>query len=421
MKELLVFVGGYFPSYSAPGMVLEKMIPELQKYYRITIISPRRSNHQFGDHFIHNGCDVFEVSDYLQDRCVESMGFKYKAWRVLQEVWRIIERHPIFVFNQHKASSLAERLNSEFGFHAILSISFPPYAHLVAWALKRRHPEMRWVAYSTDTMYHHPMMKSWWGRMTLSHLAKRELQAYQHADAVFLAPEIYALRNEMFADGQVIPQKQEYILSIDAQHMNCTPRCAETFEVVYAGAFYEEIRNPRWFVSVIRKVLEQNFKVRFSFYLVSNACRDQFADLQMHFPNGVRVCPPVLPSELRRIMSEADVLLNFSNDADQFSPSKFYDYLARGLPIVDVVYPHRKINEVEKRHPLCLTLVNNEDADRAARVLMDFFIRTAGMSLSYNDIKSLYPEYLPENALRSLAACLDDFHQEKDAEGVARL
>lgn len=102
------------------------------------------------------------------------------------------------------------------------------------------------------------------------------------------------------------------------------------------------------------------------------------------------------------IMRSADFLLNFSNDADQFSPSKIFDYVATGRPILNVAYPNRKVNDVLLRNPLSLTVVNYGDVHKSAKEVEAFIVKNGGERLGYDELRSLYSEYLPENALKAL-------------------
>ena len=328
-------------------------------------------------------------------------------WRFIQNIWFGVQNQPLFVYSIRNTLKIAERLQQEHMFHAIISVSFPPYTHIVAAIFKHRHPNVKWVAYSTDTFFEHKYLSSWFRRLQMGGVLRRELRAYKRADAVFMTPEIYALRNRMFPDGEVKPLLQNYILSLPEQNndINDIPsECREREDIhfVYTGVFYESMRNPYWFVKVMRHLLGNHRNFIFDFFLVTDTCKDIIESIAKDFPRNVVIHPAVLPSEVGSRMKQSDFLLNFSNDADQFSPSKIFDYIAVGRPILNISYPGRKVNDVLVKNPLALTLVNDGDICESAEKVESFVEINLGKSLRYDELQSLYAEYFPEDALKEL-------------------
>lgn len=408
-RRLLVLLGGYYPSYGAPGIVFEKMIPVLREHYEITILTPRRVTHDLGSVFTYNGVFVHEISDWINDRVVESArrGVAPLVLRFMQRIWWVCQKQPMFTYSIRNTLKCAERLHLERRFDAMLSVSFPPYTHIAAEIFKARHPDVKWGAYSTDTLFDHKVLRSKWHKLFMQDVLSWEMQAYSHADCVFFTPEIYAWRNRMFPNDEVSPLLLNYLLSLPAtsdvtRDVAARHDACDTILFVYAGVFYERTRDPSWFADVMRELIAKNDNLLFHFYLVTDACKDVIEAVVKDFPQNVFIRPPVLPSEVAMIMRRADFLLNFSNDADQFSPSKIFDYVATGRPILNVAYPKRKVNDVLLRNPLSLTVVNDGDVHKSAKEVESFVERNLGKSLGNDDLKSLYAEYLPENVLKEL-------------------
>ena len=408
-KRVLVLLGGYYPSYGAPGIVFEKMLPVLREHYEITILTPRRVAHDLGSFFTYNGVFVHEISDWINDRVVENSrrGLVPLALRFMQRIWWVCQKQPMFTYSIRNTLKCAERLHRECVFDAVISVSFPPYTHIAAATFKARHPELKWVAYSTDTLFDHKVLRSKWHKLFMQDVLSWEMQAYSHADCVFFTPEIYAWRNRMFPNGEVSPLLLNYLLSLPVTSDTPLDVAArhdanDTIHFVYAGVFYERTRDPSWFADVMRELIAKNDNFLFDFYLVTDACKDVIEAVAKDFPQNVFIRPPVQPSEVTMIMRSADFLLNFSNDADQFSPSKIFDYVATGRPILNVAYPNRKVNDVLLRNPLSLTVVNDGDVHKSAKEVEAFIVKNGGERLGYDELRSLYSEYLPENALKAL-------------------
>jgi len=412
-QSLLVLLGGYYPSYGAPGIVFEKMIPVLRKHYEITILTQKRTKHDLGDVFTYNDVTVHEVSDWINDRVVSRTTNRLGRlmWRCVQNIWWLLQNQPLFTFNIRNTLKYAEELHNLENFDAVFSVSFPPYTHFVAALLKSRHPDLKWCAYSTDTLFGHGIFRRRWKKILMKGVLLREIKVYGLADSVFFTPEIYGWCNRMFPNQEVKPESLNYLLTLPAQ--NCQPSekignqgVESPIHFVYAGVFYERTRDPHWFVQVMRRLLAKNKKFIFDFYLVTDVCKDVIEAVADEYPKNVILHPPVLPAEVLHVMRAASVLLNFSNDADQFSPSKIFDYVATGRPIVNVSYPGRVVDKVLVKNPLALTIINGSDIDRCSEEIEKFVSKNHMKSLNVDELSNLYSEYLPENALKPLISSL---------------
>jgi hypothetical protein len=122
----------------------------------------------------------------------------------------------------------------------------------------------------------------------------------------------------------------------------------------------------------------------------------------------VFIRPAVSGEEIQRILRAADVLLNFSNDLDNFSPSKTFDYVATGRPIIDVVYKGREQNEVFKKYPALLEIENSGDIEADAKNLFNFIGASSEKKLKNDQIGELYSEYMLPTVVAELIGRLNE-------------
>lgn len=105
----------------------------------------------------------------------------------------------------------------------------------------------------------------------------------------------------------------------------------------------------------------------------------------------------VPPDKARRLLQSADVLLSIGNTVDNQMPSKVFEYIGTGKPIL-----HLTANDndpalpVLARYPLAFTL---READgptpKAADALRRWLLDAAGRTLPFAQCAALYPEYTP--------------------------
>ena len=101
-------------------------------------------------------------------------------------------------------------------------------------------------------------------------------------------------------------------------------------------------------------------------------------------------------------MNACDILVNVSNDMDQFFPSKVFDYLSTGKPILNFTYPKRLKNPLFEKHPHYLDVEMFGDATADAARVQAFCEANQGRGMTPQEVFARYPEYTPERNLQEL-------------------
>ena len=407
MKHLVIFLGGYYPSYSAPGLVIEKMLPELKKHFRITVLTVRRTLHSLGNEFEFKNVHVIEHSYFLNDRVVESRFLKKRSfpfWRVLDKLLMMlrngVETH---TYNTRNALEALEQLYKCDPFSALLAVSFPVEALQAGALFKKAHQNIRFLSYSTDTWFQHPVLSLYPNKLLFcQRIVRKELNAYMDADYCYFSPEIFRNAREFLLSVLHKAASLNYLLLLPSEE---APVMADKKEIhiVYAGTFSRHFRNPKYFLEVLDFML-MNYRIRvcFDFYLVTHECSEMVVRLREKHPDSVFIHPPVSGEKINMIIRESDVLLNFSNDLDNFAPSKIFDYIATGRPIIDVIYKGRERNEVFKRYPALLEIVNPGDIEKDAERLVSYISTSEKNRVSFKTLADVYSEAMPSRVLSEL-------------------
>lgn len=116
-----------------------------------------------------------------------------------------------------------------------------------------------------------------------------------------------------------------------SQPVNITKEFSDEIKVVFSGFFYSDMRNPEYALKLFLKI--RNPKVKL--YIVGGGLEDltsQYAE-----ESEGRIIPlGVLPLEqAEQKILEADFLLNIGNKDINFVPSKIFDYISTGKPIIN--------------------------------------------------------------------------------------
>lgn len=410
-KTRIVFlVGGYFPTFTPPGICAEKIIAQLKDRCDITVVCWRRSMEVRDREFDHEGVHVVQVSDFLNDRLVAARtGMGRRFWRMVRLGVSALRLNDSLAWVRRAMFRELVRLHRDAPISAMVSVAFPLQTHEAAAAFKIRHPEVRWITYSTDT--HHGKTD---GRRWLRPFRERsERNCYAKADANFLSREIYTSCADFLGSAIMAKSKMlDYMVDLrtasdgDAKPARIFPE--DEIALVFGGAFVEGVRSPEYMLDLLERLPSES-RVRWHVYS-NQGFRPLLESFALRHPNRLALHPPVGIDEFRRIMRGADILVNVSNDSDQFFPSKAFEYVATGRPIVDIAYPHRARNEIFHRHPHRLLLEIGEHPTDDALRLDDFCNGVAHCHVSSTVLSQLFHEYLPETALAPMkeAICMNE-------------
>ena len=417
MKRLAVIVGYGCPQTGATWNVVWRILRELQKDFEITVFSQRTVNHALGKSFDYEGVRILEASDWWNDVRLACEGN-----RILKVLWRPVyyfagffKRTAVYVYTVRNTIKLFEREHSRHHFEAIFSVAGPTTSgHRAARLIKMQHKDIPWAAYSVDTLHNaahfhdrlHPI-KSILRRLYWAGMEADEMRSCSSADAFFCSPDIYAANADVHRGFPNRVCELPYPMVLPESYGQKSSR--DRLRVVYGGMFYADIRNPTWFVGVLDRLLaDDSSKFAFEFYIgLDGAFAKLFQDLHKKYGDAVQVFEKRPPDEFSVIMRDADVLLNFSNDLAQCSPSKLFDFIATGAPLLDVRYPNRAINPALKGHPMCLSVVNGSDPEASAKEVGTFLMEHAGQRVPLDELRERYATYLPDYCLRELKDVLN--------------
>ena len=128
------------------------------------------------------------------------------------------------------------------------------------------------------------------------------------------------------------------------------PRC------LFCGSIYGGIRNPDYTIRLFKPLIEHD-KVELHFVGV---CRDEISE---EFKDLNIFCHGMVPlDKAMEFMNQADFLVNIGNSVINQVPSKIFDYISMGKPIINVC-KSRKCSTLPyfERYPLAINLFEEKN------------------------------------------------------------
>lgn len=287
----------------------------------------------------------------------------------------------------------------------IVPVVFPIEAALAALAFKRAHPEVTVIPYLFDDFVdsgslHVLKLARAMKRGRHLHLERRMLE---DADAVLAMHPLRAHLEQYFRTG--LREKITYL-----EHPLLTrPSTARSVRyddgvtrLCYTGALVKKVRDPDYLRAMLR-AMQTKQQVQADFYVMGNAAAmipTETVRGSIQIINHGRVPKP----EADAAVQNADILINLGDMQGKQVSSKVFEYIATGKPIIHIGYTEGDaVAKILDKYPLALCLVADREAvDDNARRLSTFISRKQNYKLSFDEVKAIYPEALPQTTATAL-------------------
>lgn len=292
--------------------------------------------------------------------------FRKAAFRRLEEIHR---QHPVDV---------------------VFSICSPMAAIWAGIDFKKRHPLVRLCSYTVDP-YSTPdrVRPVFQSQASLLNFERRALAA---VDWSLLSEEVYNTRidiREGLKHCSPLPYLTPPFLT-DEEYDGKEHKRAETVVCVYAGSFYDNIRNPDYLLRVFSQLVYDNIQL----HLYSKGC-EKIVETYAKCHNIV-VRGMVSQAELRETYLAADVLIGVGNSVSDFLPSKTFEYISLRKPIIYFNYegiPNTVLND----YPCSLQLSDAMPVNLAAASVKSFCDKLPNGLVERKQLEIIYKKHSSES------------------------
>ena len=422
--KVLMYLYNYYPFENANTNVMLPIIEALKKRYTVEIFTANvdgtapmeeqmngvrvyRAGMQYSKmtRLKAFAIQVYDASEHgVQAPCKALKRFILRVFHGLVPAAKI-DRMRIVQRTQTMASLIEK---GEYA--AVITVAAPVITHFEVLPLAKngflKEKNIKWFAYFSDpysTFIGHAAQRS--------DYMKQESEVYQWADGVFTTPEIaadnlqypplaqYAAKTFSVQLANLVPIKPKNAVSyLDKSKINC----------VYMGSFINlAVRNPEYFYQIV-----QQCPPDIAFHIVcyfeneeSRALREKYL---AGLPN-VHWHQRATMQECQDLMCAADILINLGNLCTNQTPSKIFDYIGVGGPVVNF---HAIEQDTSKKYlepyPLKLNMMakpvpNKEDAE----AFTQFCRANKGRRVPFADVENLYKDCLAANVAKAFIEKFD--------------
>lgn len=153
-------------------------------------------------------------------------------------------------------------------------------------------------------------------------------------------------------------------------------KCPDTMILVYAGTMYRKLRNPEFLLSLLIN-LSHRIKIK-AFFLGGGDCEDILVKAEYESHGAIEYLGMQPHAVAMQYILSADILLSVGNQESPMAPSKIYEYMSTGKPIIHTfTYEKDPCIEPLKRYENALILdqskgISDKDMDEFISNLSEY-------------------------------------------------
>lgn len=417
-KNLAMVLGSFYPLPSAIGENAAFFADLLKDDYKISVICIQRADKKASGMFWKNA-EVYTLTQTRlrwsqiadeKSRKAES-SFKKLFYRLICDSLRGIGKIQSTFFYidncywySRKAKKQLDKLNEKNKIDAVISFSSPIESHFASRKFRKENPDVRWVAYFGDPFANPQFRKNIF--VSMKTLENIQNSIVESADYVLMTDEIYKKWNGKYVHCGEKTASLPYVLKKDIfRNSSCTEIDFDSskIHVVYAGAFYKDIRNPEYALKVFDKATKKSEIV---LHLFSQGnCGDIIEKYSRKSGGKIIDHGTVSKEELLSVYEKADILLNIGNSTDAYNPSKVFEYISTCKPIISF-YQNNLVSNELSGYPSAVQLAFDGDIDADAQKIISFCNSNRGKSVDFSELEILFSEHVAENIKDKLEIAL---------------
>ena len=405
MKNILILLDYYLPNASPNGICCANVARELiHQGYSVSIVALSGSELDRAQTI--NDIPVYYCGNRSDRKKRSFDGVLYYAkWLSPYYKFPVTEDKMITAAYVQKCEELIERDQID----TLICVHLPVETLVAGTIFKARHPELTCIAYMLDSLSGGFLPRLLPQQYCRNRKIKWENALFTYFDRVILMESSRA-HHERISKPFSWYAKSLYcdIPALVNRHITferTQPKLNE-FQICFVGTIADGIRDPYFFLRLLKYINT----VRICLIFVgNNSCNPKHFNMyvdNLSFKTNLQIkCLGVLShKEALKIISESSVMLNIGNTTNSMVPSKIFEYMSYGKPIISTYsIDNEACIPYLTKYP-CALLLDERDPDlvRQAKALEAFILKTSDINMNFSDIKQLFYQNTPAAFVEAL-------------------
>lgn len=281
-------------------------------------------------------------------------------------------------------------------FDAVISVSSPIESHICGQRIASMY-HVPWIPYYLDPFSTNHVFPE----TAMASRIRFEEELLSHAGQILMMepiPDDYLSHRLRMDENKVTALGLPGIRPITAAGRKPDFFDAQAVNCVFIGNLYAGIRNPRKLIELFKE-LGNGYHLYFIGSHSDPELQKQYRENGYDLLENVTFIDPVPASEAEDIMMASDVLVNIGNSVDNQIPSKIFDYISSGRPVLNL-YKIRNCPSLQyfREYPSVVHVFEDDTGKQEMiHTVKDFLDQARNMKpLDEDMIRQIWQENTPE-------------------------
>lgn len=411
-KRILCFVDKYYPESSAntqcASFVMQKFVDEghivdymcIKEDFSIPSLEKK------------DGHIVYRFETYITKN-LKLFGkfFKAKSWIQMPWVFRkavgllykiksfsrlYTEAMYIDCLNYDSIVNSIKKQNVTYD--AVVAFSYPFALHVIAKEIVENKLAKKWFAIFLDPFVFNYCLRP----RRIEKRKKTAQKVLSSADKIFM---VRGIKKEDLKNGYS-PDYHKKVVEIEMpnltnKNIDCNERKEKNKETIltFAGLFYKNIRNPEKMLDILSQ-MPNNIKVK----ILGRGCYKILKKKSKLFiNNNLEILGQVPYDECIKTLNSSNILVNLGNTIPNQTPSKVFEYIAIGKPIINFYFNEEDTSLYYlKKYPKCFNINLNNYSANDIEELIEFIEKEKDNVLSFEEATINLVETRSENVTQKI-------------------
>lgn len=418
-KKYLFLLGSYLPYASANGVCVEKIALSLKNHDNdVFCLSMKRYDDASFEEI--DGIKVYRINNLWHNRVFDwcdlhsdlfCVNLYRKAtlwlWRfkriALFFLWPLSS--PIFAYNYYRKS---KQICEDNKIDCVIAV-YQPFESLFAlYLLKKAFPALKSATYCLDCLSAGIFTSLFPKSFSISRMLFIERKCFESFDLMLVLNVQYGYYMTRYVEEKIVnklcPVDVPFIIKKAEIGNLLFHQRNDAYALVFAGSINMPLTDPRYMLEVLSKIY--NLPCVLHVYGKNNCLQYFESKIQNSNDNSLHIFMggQVPHKKINDILLNANVLINIGSDNPRQIPSKIFEYMSFGKPIISF-YKNEEEPSLPYLRKYPLSLIIKEDWDKLeenAIVISDFINDTREKRVPFSTVENLFPENTPGFTVQKL-------------------
>lgn len=414
MQDLLIIIHDYYPNPSANTICVEKIINQLKQLdYRISVVSVKPHRKLLNYEMVNN-VEVYRFVNYFDLFSRWLRRFSFNGSRKLRKIIHRILAKSFSIINQKELEGYVSKwdidkitnaiinFNKTRDFSKMITISLPFVTNIIGYNVKCILPNIKWIAYELDPFTYCYTLKS--NRKQRELL---ELRLFDKVDKIISTEGIVEENNRHNFRKEYLnktfslplPNLTDNTITKNDQNNALLKFDENKINIVYTGYFYGAlIRSPEYILKFLKNLNNKDIVL----HVFGGGCDALLNEYKLFFGERLNLYGPTEKKICEQALFKANILLNIGNNIPNQTPSKVFEYIGTGKPIINVYYVDNDTSlKYLNKYPLSYNIkIDSQISDNSKDNFNSFCYKNKHKKLSWEVISNCMGDLTTDNVVQ---------------------